>query len=153
MPLINEQLPETKLYLAGRNMPEYYIKHRWKNVEVLGEVPDAATFERDKSILVVPLLSGGGVRIKIFQAMAMGKTVITTSIGVEGIAAENSKEVFIADTPEDFARKIIEVVQQPELIQQTGSAARKLIQEKYNRPFLIKNLLERYQRILNESRN
>jgi glycosyltransferase involved in cell wall biosynthesis len=153
MPLINEQLPETKLYLAGRNMPEYYTKHKWKNVEILGEVPDAAAFERDKSILVVPLLSGGGVRIKIFQAMAMGKTVITTSIGVEGIAAENNKEVFIADTPEDFARKIIEVVQQPELIQQTGSAARKLIQEKYNRPILIKDLLDRYQRLLDENKS
>jgi glycosyltransferase involved in cell wall biosynthesis len=151
MPLVYEQLPETKLYLAGRNMPDHYTKHHWKNVEVLGEVPDAAAFEKDKSILVVPLLSGGGVRIKIFQAMAMGKTVITTSIGIEGIAAENNKEVFIADTPEDFARKIIEVVQQPELIQQTGTAARKLIQEKYNRPLLIKDLLERYQRLLNES--
>lgn len=153
MPLVNEQLPETKLYLAGRNMPDYYTKHNWKNVEVLGEVPDAAAFERDKSILVVPLLSGGGVRIKIFQAMAMGKTVITTSIGVEGIAAENNKEVFIADTPENFARKIIEVVQQPGLIQQTGTAARKLIREKYNRPLLVKDLLDRYQRLLDEDGN
>jgi glycosyltransferase involved in cell wall biosynthesis len=153
MPLINDQLPETKLYLAGRNMPEYYTKQNWKNVEVLGEVPDAATFEKDKSVLVVPLLSGGGVRIKIFQAMAMGKTVITTSIGVEGIAAENNKEVFIADTPEEFARKIIEIVQQPDLIRQTGSAARKLITEKYNRPLLIKDLLERYQRLLDENGN
>lgn len=151
MPLVNEQLPEIKLYLAGRNMPEYYVQQKWKNVEVLGEVPDATAFEKDKSILVVPLLSGGGVRIKIFQAMAMGKTVITTSIGVEGITAENNKEVFIADTPEDFAWKIIEVVQQPGLIQQTGIAARKLIQEKYNRPLLIKDLLERYQSLLHEN--
>jgi glycosyltransferase involved in cell wall biosynthesis len=151
MPLINERLPETKLYLAGRNMPEHYVQQKWKNVAVLGEVPDAAAFERDKSILVVPLLSGGGVRIKIFQAMAMGKTVITTSIGVEGIAAENNKEVFIADTPENFARKIIEIVQHPELIQQTGIAARKLIQEKYSRTLLIKDLLGRYKRLLDES--
>jgi glycosyltransferase involved in cell wall biosynthesis len=153
MPLIYEKLPETKLYLAGRNMPDHYTSQNWKNVAVLGEVPDAAAFEKDKSILVVPLLSGGGVRIKIFQAMAMGKTVITTSIGVEGIEAENNKEVFIADTPLEFARKIIDVVQQPELIRQTGSAARKLIEEKYNRPLLIRDLLERYQRLLQEERH
>lgn len=153
MPLIYEELPETKLYLAGRNMPDHYIKQSWKNVEVLGEVPDAAAFERDKSILVVPLLSGGGVRIKIFQAMAMGKTVITTRIGVEGIEAANNKEVFIADTPQEFARKIIDVVQQPELIRQTGNAARKLIGEKYNRPLLIRDLLERYHRLLHEDKH
>lgn len=148
MPLIGEQLPETKLYLAGRNMPEAYLQLKQKNVVVVGEVPDAAAFEQYKSILVVPLLSGGGVRIKIFQAMAMGKTVITTNIGVEGIEAENNKEVFIADTPQEFAGKIIDLVQQPELIQKTGIAARKLIEEKYNRSILIGHLLKRYEELL-----
>lgn len=145
MPAIQLQLPQTKLYLAGRNMPEYYSKNHWPNVTVLGEVPDALSFERDKSILVVPLLSGGGVRIKIFQAMAMGKTIITTSIGLEGIDAQDGIQVMVADDPQTFIDKIIKTVQNPEIIQDMGKAARNLIEEKYDRKKRISDLLKRYE--------
>jgi len=148
MPLVIEKMPGVKLYLAGRNMPERYFQRESKNIEVLGEVPDAQAFERDKSILVVPLLSGGGIRIKIFQAMAMGKTIVTTPVGVEGIDAENGKEVFVADNATDFAAKILEILQTPEWIASTGKAARMLVEEKYNRPVLIKGLLEKYQELI-----
>jgi glycosyltransferase involved in cell wall biosynthesis len=148
MPLIEEQLSETVLHLAGRNMPDHYREMNRKNVKIWGEVPDAAAFERDKSILVVPLLSGGGVRIKILQAMAMGKTVITTSIGLQGIEAKDGRDVLVADTPEDFSRKIIETIQNPERIEAIGAAARKLISKKYDRTLLIHGLLERYQELI-----
>lgn len=148
MPLIRQQLPNTRLYLAGRNMPEYYFQHTWPNVEVLGEVPDAQAFERDKTLLLVPLQSGGGVRIKIFQGMAMGKCIITTSIGVEGIEARDEEHILIADTPENFAEKIISVSQQPERILQIGKAARQLIHGQYDRKQLIADLIKRYRELL-----
>lgn len=148
MPLIAQQSPGTVLHLAGRNMPAHYPEANLKNVKVWGEVPDAAAFEQDKSILVVPLLSGGGVRIKILQAMAMGKTVITTSIGLQGIDAQDGRDVLIADTPEIFAGKIIETVQHPERIEAIGTAARKLISEKYDRTLLITELIGRYQQLI-----
>lgn len=151
MPLIREQLPETKLYLAGRNMPAYYRERHWENVEILGEVPDALLFEQDKSILVVPLLSGGGVRIKIFQALAMGKTVITTSIGLEGIHASDGAEVFIADTPEAFAQKIIGAVRHPETVLSVGTAARRLIEARYDRRKLMEGLLKRYSELAGDT--
>ena len=147
MPIINRELPDTKLYLAGRNMPEYYTRNKWPNVIIAGEVPDAQEFEKDKSILLVPLLSGGGVRIKIFQGMAMGKTIITTPVGLEGIEARDGRDVWIADSPETFARKIIDIVQQPGLIVRTGTHARQLIEEKYDRKKLIAALLERYRQL------
>ena len=145
MPLVIEKAPDIVLYLAGRNMPQHYFQKQSKNVIVLGEVPDAPAFERDKSILVVPLLSGGGVRIKIFQAMAMGKTIVTTSVGVEGIEATDGKEIFVADNAVLFSEKIIEILSHPEWINSTGSAARKLVETRYNRSVLIQGLLERYQ--------
>jgi glycosyltransferase involved in cell wall biosynthesis len=147
IPLVVAKMPEIKLYLAGRNMPQHYFQKQSKNIEVLGEVPDAQAFERDKSILVVPLLSGGGVRIKIFQAMAMGKTIVTTSIGVEGIEAVDGRDVFVADNPQDFANKIIDILNHPEWIQQTGLAARALVETKYNRTVLIHQLLQRYNEL------
>jgi len=148
MPLLREQLPDIRLYLAGRNMPEYYFQNKWNNVEVLGEVPDAQAFESDKTLLLVPLQSGGGVRIKIFQGMAMGKCIITTSVGVEGIDAKDEEHILIADTPEVFADKIMTVVRQPERILQIGKAARQLIAAQYDRKQLIPDLLNRYQELL-----
>ncbi len=148
MPLLRTSLPEVKLYLAGRNMPDYYKQQHWDNVEVVGEVPDARAFEQDKSILLVPLLSGGGVRIKIFQAMAMGKAIVTTPIGVEGIEAEDGVHLMIADTPELFAAKIIELVSRPDQIRQLGTAARLLMSQRYDQKKLIIRLLERYRQLL-----
>ncbi len=148
MPLLQESLPQTRLYLAGRNMPEYYFRNQWKNVEVLGEVPDARAFESDKTLLLVPLQSGGGVRIKIFQGMAMGKCIITTGIGMEGIDARDGRHILLADAPATFAQKIIDVVRQPEQILRIGNAARKLIAEHYDQQQLIRDLLNRYQELL-----
>ncbi len=149
MPLIRQKLPDTVLYLAGRNMPDDYLgQQEHKNVVVAGEVPDASAFERDKSILLVPLLSGGGVRIKIFRSMAMGKTIVTTPVGIEGIEAQNGREVFIADSPEAFAEQIIRLVHQPWLIQETGKAARALMEQQYDRRKLIEQLLDRYRELL-----
>lgn len=148
MPLVNRQLPDVKLYLAGRNMPQYYFDNQWKQVEVVGEVPDAQVFEKDKNILVVPLLSGGGVRIKIFQAMASGKAIVTTNIGVEGIDAIDGVHLFIADTPEAFTEKIVQLATSPALIKEMGLAARQLIETKYNRTTVIPNLLSRYEDLL-----
>lgn len=151
MPVVIEKMPETKLYLAGRNMPSHYFEKQDKNIIVVGEVPDAQAFEKDKSILVVPLLSGGGVRIKIFQALAMGKTIVTTAIGVEGIEATDGKELFVANDANVFAHKILEILNHPEWIETTGAAARKLIEEKYNRENLIAQLLARYQTLIEEA--
>lgn len=149
-PLVQRQLPQTKLYLAGRNMPPYYLQHNWDNVIIVGEVPDAAAFEQDKSILLVPLLSGGGVRIKIFQGMAMGKAVITTTVGLEGINARDNVEVCVADEHEIFAQKIIELVQDPEKIRAIGAAARSLIQSTYDQERLIQQLLTKYRDMIRE---
>ena len=148
MPIVIEKMPDVQLHLAGRNMPEHYFAKETKNIIIHGEVPDAQAFEQNKSILVVPLLSGGGVRIKIFQAMAMGKTIVTTPVGVEGI--EVNDEVFIADDATNFANKIIEILQCPHLVETTGKAARKLVEEKYNRSVLIQNLLNKYEQLCNQ---
>ena len=148
MPLLHLQFPNLKLYLAGRNMPEYYFKNQWKNVVVVGEVPDASDFEKDKTILVVPLQSGGGIRVKILQAMAMGKAIVSTSIGVEGIDATDNVEVMIADNAKLFAEKIATLVKHPEKAKAMGLAARKLIEEKYNSKKTIAQLLSYYNDLI-----
>jgi glycosyltransferase involved in cell wall biosynthesis len=148
MPQLAQEIPWLKLYLAGRNMPQKYFELQLPNVVVMGEVPDAQTFERDKSILVVPLLSGGGVRIKIFQAMAMGKMIITSSVGVEGIEAQHGLHIILADTPKQFIEAIHTAIKNPQTIAQMGVQARNLIETQYDRQQLIQALLQRYGQLI-----
>jgi len=151
MPLIARKLPETKLHLAGRNMPEHFFKHQWPNVIVHGEVPDATAFERDKSILVVPLLAGGGVRIKVFRAMALGKAIVSTTVGVEGINVTNGRNVVIADSAEEIAEKIVQLVNHPQHILTLGQQARQLMEEDYNQSKMIDSLLQVYQDLVSNA--
>ena len=150
-PLVAEKAPDARLYLGGRNMPAKYAGHKLPGVTVVGEVPDAAAFEAGKDILLVPLLSGGGVRIKIYRGMAAGKAVVTTSIGVEGIDAVDGRDVLIADTPIDFAAQVSALIRSPENVDRLGRAAKNLIAEKYNAPELMVALLARYQALRNEA--
>lgn len=151
MPLIREKSPEIQLHLAGRNMPEYFLKNQWPNVIVHGEVPNATAFERDKSILVVPLLSGGGVRIKVFRAMALGKAIVSTSVGVEGINVTNSRDVLIADNAKEMAKQVIQLVNHPQQTLQLGQNARQLVEEQYNQSKMIGELLQVYQNLIEKS--
>lgn len=132
-PAVIEQVPEAKLHLAGRNMPESFTNGRWPGVIIAGTVPDARIFEQDKNILIVPIHSGGGIRVKILQAMARGKAVITTSVGLQGIeAAEDGKEVLVADTATGFAAHCINLLHHTNRVAQLGEQAFQLISTHYN---------------------
>lgn len=139
-----------KLYLAGRNMPDFFFAQNWPQVQVLGEVTDATAFEKDKSILVVPLRAGGGIRVKILQAMAMGKAVVTTSMGLQGIVeAKAGEHLLIADSPADFAEALITLLHSPELCKHLGENASKLIRSHYNRALIIPQMIERLSALQN----
>ena len=147
-PLVMLKNPGARLYLAGRNMPQKYFEQQTPGVEVVGEVPDADAFEADKDILLVPLLSGGGVRIKIYRGMAAGKAVVTTSIGVEGIDARDGKEVMIADSAADFAARILSLLGHPEEIAALGRSAAALMADRYDAPVLMEALMGRYRALI-----
>ena len=85
LPKTVEKVPNFVYHLAGRNMPEWLTALNNPSVDVIGEVPDAKEFVANHDVAIVPLLAGSGIRIKIIESMAMGKTVITTRVGAEGI--------------------------------------------------------------------
>lgn len=86
-PELHEAVPQFRFYFAGRNMPARFRNISLPGVTCMGEVPDAHAFIADKKILIVPLMSAGGIRVKILEAMAKGKVIISTSIGMQGINA------------------------------------------------------------------
>ena len=105
-PMIHKALPRFEFYFAGRKMPDEFKKVRLTGVYCLDEVPSAEEFIADKKILIVPLLSGGGIRVKILEAMAAGKVVISTATGIKGIDARPGEHYLRAHKPEDFVRAI-----------------------------------------------
>jgi glycosyltransferase involved in cell wall biosynthesis len=130
-------------------MPSWLVSGYRPGVEVAGEVPDARQFALAHSIAIVPLLSGSGIRIKIIEAMALGKVVITTSIGAEGIQYTDKGNILIADSPVDFVEAVSFCLANPQEAAQIGKAARQLIVEKYSRKTLNNRLLEFYDQLIN----
>ena len=146
-PEIHRKFPSLRFYLAGRNMPSSLTGRRDPNVENVGEVENASDFIRSRSILIVPLFSGSGIRIKIIEGMAAGKTVISTAIGAEGIHYTHGKDIFIANTTEEFVQSISSCVDDKELCQSVGRNARDLILREYSCDLIISRLIGFYQQI------
>ena len=144
---LKDREPDLKLNLAGRHMPKWLMNLKKKNVKVWGEVPDAKEFIQDNDIAIVPLLSGSGIRIKIIESMAMGKTVITTMIGAEGIQYSEYKNIIIADNPTKIVETICRIKKEPEEIIRIGKNARKLIEDIYDNKKIIERLLIFYDEI------
>lgn len=148
-PAVHAEMPQLTLYLAGRKMPQELMTLQMEGVKVVGEVPDASYFINSKLINVVPLLSGSGIRVKIIEAMAAGKTVVSTAVGAEGIGYADGKNILIADTPEQFVSQIRRCVEDPGYCSEVGRNAYNLIAEEYNTANLTRRMLEFYDKILN----
>ena len=142
--------PNVKLYLAGRQMGSYFTQGSWKNVNAVGEVADSTLFMCSKQIMVVPLLSGSGIRIKILEAMSLSKAVIATTIAAEGIMYTDKVNILIADTPQEFAQAVKKLTQDKEYCTQIGNNAAELIKEKYNINTVANQILDEYGKLLNK---
>ena len=147
-PLIHKELPQMHLFLAGRKMPDVISRTKREGVVVVGEVPDAADFINSKQINVVPLLSGSGIRIKIIEAMSLGKPVISTTVGASGIAYSDGENLLIANTPEEFVMQTKRLVNDLELCSAIGANARKLVENEYSQEALAKKLVAFYETLL-----
>ena len=150
-PVVHSRVPQAKLYLAGRKMPEQLMKARIEGVSVIGEVPDAMYFIGSKKINIVPLLSGSGIRVKIIEAMSVGKVVVTTTVGAQGIDYTDGENILIANTPDEFAEQIGRCLSDDDFCRRVGEAAARLVAEQYDEHKLAVKLLEFYNKRLSAS--
>jgi glycosyltransferase involved in cell wall biosynthesis len=141
-PELQRAFPNLQLEVAGRNMPAWARQFNGPNARVLGEVEDARAFMARHTVLLAPILSGSGVRIKVIEGMAMGKVVLSTSIGMEGIPARAGQEVLVADTPTEFVAQLRYLYDHPEQVREIGRRARAFIGTHFDRDALAKKLLE-----------
>lgn len=151
-PEVHRRCPDLEFHIAGRNMPHSIKQLRMKNVIVHGEVNDSCEFVSAHSISIVPLLSGSGMRAKILEAMSLGRVIITTTIGLEGIRARNRRDLYIADTIEQFVDQIENCVRRGETLEHIGRNAYAAFHRHYDRRVLAGKLVERYEHLLQEMR-
>lgn len=142
---IHSSHPETKLYLAGREMPESYYNLGLENVITVGKVKSAKEFYLSKKIMIVPVLSGSGMRIKIIEGMAIGKVIISTTIGAEGINCTSGKNILIADSPKDFAKAISKCLNEPDYCDEIGNNAIELITSEYSNDQISKKMISFFE--------
>jgi glycosyltransferase involved in cell wall biosynthesis len=143
-PEVLKQLPKTRLVLAGRGMPEKFKRLADKNLVVMEHVNSSFEFYHSYDIMLVPLWSGSGLRIKLVEGLAYGKTIITTSIGAEGIAYTNHKNLEIADTAGDFTNAIISLLTDPLKKRDLQQQARQLAEACFDYKKIAEDLLSFY---------
>lgn len=146
---VSPMVKNAKLHIAGRNTPPEVEKYNQQSdIVVHGEVPNALDFISHHDIMIVPLLSGSGMRVKILEGMAMGKAVVTTSKGVEGIGAVDNEHILIADTAEDFARKINWAITHEEEAKRIGEKAHEFIKEHFDSAIIARQLIDTYEYVM-----
>jgi len=134
LPRIRQQVPDVSLWVVGRRASAKLqeLGKREPGVHVTGTVDDIRPYVARGSVCVVPLLVGGGTRIKIFEAMAMGKAVVSTTIGAEGLPVTSGENILLADQPAEFAQHITRLLRDRAERSTLGSAARQLVESKYS---------------------
>ena len=134
LPLVRRELPGVTFSIVGRNPSQRlrFAAASEAGVEVSGRVDDIRPYVHRGALYVVPLRIGSGTRLKIFEAMAMGKAVVSTTLGAEGLPVTDGLDIAIADTPEEFAATVVSLLRDPEKCRQMGLAARHLVESRYS---------------------
>jgi glycosyltransferase involved in cell wall biosynthesis len=142
LPLIKGKLRDLKYYIIGDKAPADIIKlaNEDSAVRVTGFVEDLLPYYQRTTFVVTPLFIGGGIIVKNMEAMAHGVPVITTSIGNEGIGAVNGRDLLIAETPEEFANAIIELLKNPDKREAIGMNGREFIRKHFHMDAVFDNI-------------
>ena len=133
LPIVRRRIPNAVFWVVGRKPSESLKKLQRKdpNVRITGTVDDIRPFFCKAGVYVVPLRSGSGTRLKIFEAMAAGKAVVSTTIGAEGLPVTDGDNIVIADEPEKFAGAVSELLQDTDKRERLGRSGRGLVEERF----------------------
>lgn len=147
LPLVRRRLPQAEVWLVGAAPPpEVRRLAEVPGVHVPGRVPDVTEYYRRSSVSVVPLRAGGGTRLKILEAMALGRPVVSTHLGAEGLEAVDGQHLLLADRPDEMARAIVRLMGDDATYQRIVGEGRKLVESRYDWGVVSGRLLSLYER-------
>ncbi|MEO8464104.1 MAG: glycosyltransferase [Gammaproteobacteria bacterium] len=151
-PLLRKRKPDAQLLIVGaRPTPAVAALGQHEGITVTGAVEDIRPYVAGALTFVVPLRSGGGTRLKILQAMAIGCPVISTAIGAEGLAVTDGEDILLAETPEDFVTQVLALERSPQLARRIGAAGRALVAKQYDWSACLAGIQSLYDRVLRTS--
>ncbi|MBI4058736.1 glycosyltransferase [Candidatus Microgenomates bacterium] len=150
-PLIKKEIPEAVCWIVGQGVKEKIGDLAGNGIEIhelkSSDIDGVRRAYGNATIFVAPLAGPGGTRLKILGAMAAGVPVVTTSIGIEGISAENNQEVLVRDAPEEMAKAAISLIKDKKFYANITSSARRLFEEKYNWTKIAEHLDNIYREV------
>lgn len=151
-PRIKERHSSVRFVIVGRSPTKAVLDYAAQDARVVvtGFVDDIRPLVRQAAVYVVPLRVGGGTRLKVLDAMAMSKALVSTSVGCEGLAVQPGAHLDVADTPEAFAAATLRLLQDPARRRALGDAARRLVQQQYAWPAIGGQLMDAYQTAIEE---
>jgi glycosyltransferase involved in cell wall biosynthesis len=147
-PLVQQKNPAARLTIIGKNPPadfQQIAAAQPQAITLAGYVRELAPYLSQAALMVVPVRAGGGMRVRILEALAFGMPVVTTTVGLEGIAARPGVEVLVADTPQDFAQAVLDLMANPILQQTLAHNARLLAEQKYDWQSVLRSMDQVYQ--------
>ncbi len=152
LPIIRNSVPDVKFTIVGGNPSERVQRVAdMEGVVVTGRVPEIKPYFSAATVFVVPLRIGSGTRLKILEALAMGKAVVSTTVGAEGLSLQNGEEIMIADEPNNFADAVLQLLTDSTLRKKIGENGRKRVEQDYDWRNIGKQLLTVYESVVNKS--
>jgi len=147
LPLIKQAVPDVELWIVGQNPSEQILKLNGDGIHVTGRVEDVRPYYGRCLASVVPLRAGGGTRLKILEALAMGRPVVSTSVGCEGLDLVDNEHILIADDPLSFARKTVGLLTDRSLREKLAGQGRQIAAARYDWSLIAKRLINIYEEI------
>lgn len=151
-PKIKQEYPNIEFWIVGRDPGPEVTGLEGGGVHVTGQVEDLLPYYRDSVICVVPLRAGGGTRLKILEAMALGRPIVSTTVGCEGLAVKNGEHLFVADTPELFARHVLTLLKDKQKWLQITRQARALAVNSYDWDMIAQRHMQLYEETICQNR-
>lgn len=147
-PRIIAEVPGVELHLAGRGFEADMLPEGLESVIVHGEVENAQTFMESYDVMIVPLLSAGGIRVKIIEGLAKGKAILSTRVGVEGIDHEDEKHLFVTDHPDRWVEVIKRLAADQSILEHVSVEARSHAESHFDNQRIIAQLVAFYQQLM-----
>lgn len=142
-PVLKKKYPTLEFHIAGRNTPEWLYQLEDPNITVYGEVPSSTEFLNRHPVQIVPLFSGSGMRAKILEGMLLGRVVVTTSLGLEGIDAQNKSEVLIANDVRQYIDAITYCISNQRTLVSLGRRAKEFVVQNYDNLMIARRLYKK----------
>jgi len=152
---IREEVPDVSFYAVGQDPPGELLQmgRTDSHIRITGYVDDVRPYISQASIYVVPLRVGGGTRLKVLDAMAMGKALVSTAIGCEGIEVSPGADIIVENDPAAFARSVVGLLRNRAKREEMGRRARKLVESRYSWIGIGEKLNQAYEEIVSGKRN